>query len=152
MPRLPIFALLSLLSMATFAAEPFPPLDASLLDPATFAERIGSAPESAALGDNEIAKLGPKAVVWCRQAKPHWKGIKFGAGTEAGLRHLRIGFTQRVPAGSVLVGGGGALSVLKAEAPYPGDLADDSQWLPAQRLVNGVESNAEVARDRKSVV
>jgi hypothetical protein len=145
MPRLPIFVLLSFISTASFAAEPFPPLDASLLDPATFAERIGSAPEPAALGDSEIAKLGPKAVVWCKQAKPHWKGIKFGAGPEAGLRHLRIGFTQRVPAGSVLVGGGGALSVLRAEAPYPGDLADDSQWLPARRLINGVESNAEVA-------
>ena len=129
----------------TFAAEPFPPLDATLLDPATFAERIGSAPESLVQGDAQTAKLGPKAVVWCKQAKPHWQGVKFGAGLDAGARHLRIGFTQSIPVGSVLVGGGGSLSVLKPGAKYPGDLADDSQWLPALRLVNGAESNAEVA-------
>ena len=127
------------------AAGPFPPLDASWLDPSTFAQRIGRAPEIATPGDQETAKLGPKAVVWCEQSKPHWKGIAFGAGREAGVRHLRIGFTKAVPVGSVLVGGGGALSVLKAGAAYPGDLANDSQWLPAQRLVNGVASNAEVA-------
>ena len=143
---LSLLATLLLASLtALHAAEPFPLLDAALLDPAAFAERIGSAPESLVQGDTETAKLGPKAVVWCKQVKPHWKGITYGAGREAGVRHLRIGFTQAVPVSSVLVGGGGSLSVLKADAPYPGDLADDSQWLPAQRLVNGAESNAEVA-------
>lgn len=143
------FTLLTTLLLASFtplhAADPFPALDASLLDPATFAERIGSAPESQVQGDTEVARLGPRAVVWCQQAKPHWRGTTYGAGREAGARHLRIGFTQAVPVGSVLVGGGGSLSVLKTGAAYPGDLADDSQWLPAQRLVNGAESNAEVA-------
>ncbi len=144
-PRLLLpFCALCLLAI-NLHAQGFTAIDSALLDPATFAERVGSAPESAALGDSEITKLGPKAVVWCKQAKPHWKGIKFGAGREPGVRHLRIGFTQPVPVGSVLVGGGGALSVLKAEAAYPGDLADDSSWVPAQRLVNDAESNAEVA-------
>ena len=135
--------------LATFtplhAADPFPPLDVSLLDPTTFAERIGSTPESLVQGDAETVRLGPKAVVWCQQSKPHWKGTTYGAGREAGVRHLRIGFTQTLPVGSVLVGGGGSLSVLKTNAAYPGDLADDSQWLPAQRLVNGAESTAEIA-------
>lgn len=144
-----IFLLLTALLLgpmaALHAAEPFPPFDASLLDPATFAERIGGAPESLIQGDAETAKLGPKAIVWCKQTKPHWKGATYGAGRETEVRYLRIGFTQAVPVGSVLVGGGGALSVLKADATYPGDLADDSQWLPAKRLVNGAESNAEIA-------
>jgi len=139
-------AILCLLSLTTLhAAEPFPAFDASLLDPAAFAERVGNAAESLVQGDAETAKLGPKAVVWCKQTKPHWKGVKFGEGRETGVRHLRIGFTQSVRLGSVLVGGGGALSVLKAGAAYPGDLADDSQWVPALRLLGGSESNAEVA-------
>ena len=108
---------------ALHAAEPFPTLDSSLLDPATFAERVGNAPESLVQGDAETAKLGPKAVVWCKQTKPHWKGVTYGAGRAVGARHLRIGFTQAVPVGSVLVGGGGALSVLKAGAAYSGDLS-----------------------------
>ncbi len=71
---LAIPALLILASTAAFAAEPFPPLDATLLDPATFAERIGSAPESLVQGDAQTAKLGPKAAVWCKLAKPHCQG------------------------------------------------------------------------------
>ncbi len=125
-------------------AEPFPAFDATLLDRATFAERVGNAPESLIQGDNEAARLGPKAVVWCTQSTPHWKGMTYGAGREAGTRHLRIGFTQSVEVGSVLVGGGGSLSVLKADAAYPGDLSNESHWVPAQRLVDGEESNAEV--------
>jgi len=40
--------------------------------------------------------------------------------------------------GSVLAEGGGRLSVLKENAPYPGDLNDETQWIPAQRLEKGV--------------
>lgn len=128
---------------AIHAAEPFPAFDASLLDPETFSERVGTAPESP-VKDAEIKKFGPWSVAWTKQSVPTWKGITYGGGREAGARHVRIGLTQAVPVGSVLAGGGGALSVLKPGAPYPGDLADDSQWLPAQRLVKGVESTAEV--------
>ena len=53
------------------------------------------------------------------------------------MRHLRIGFNEPLPIGSVLVRGGGALSVLKPDAAYPGDLADDSQWIAAERIVGG---------------
>src|SRR5207249_2684146 len=71
-------------------------------------------------------------------------GVKFGEGRELGLRHLHIGFVQPIATGSVLVRGGGALSVLKANAAYPGDLADDSQWQPAERLTGDAASHAEV--------
>jgi hypothetical protein len=143
-PRLLLHVLLLVSPAALHAAEPFPALDATLLDSDTFAERVGTAPE-APVKDAAIEKFGPWSVVWTKQLRPHWKGITYGRSRETGVRHVRIGFTQAVPVGSVLVGGGGALSVLKADVPYPGDLADDSQWLPAHRLVNGEESTAEVA-------
>ncbi|HEV7405805.1 MAG TPA: hypothetical protein VGO11_22870, partial [Chthoniobacteraceae bacterium] len=92
-------------------------------------------------------KDGPQGVVWTRTGKVNFRGVKFGEGRALGVRHLRIGFTQPVAAGSVLVRGGGALSVLKAGAKYPGDLADDAQWLPAARLVEDAEKNAEVDQD-----
>ncbi len=86
----------------------------------------------------------PESVVWTRQTRPDFRGAKFGAGRDPGVRHLRVGFTEPVTAGSVFVSGGGSLSVLKAGAAYPGDLNDDSQWLPAERLLNGAASHAEV--------
>ena len=36
--------------------------------------------------------------------------------------------------GSVLVRGGGALSILRPGAAYPGKLDDEAQWIPAERL------------------
>ncbi|TWU08492.1 NHL repeat-containing protein [Stieleria varia] len=131
-------------SAQTANVKDFSGLDADLLDPATFAQCIAGQSESLIQDDRETAQLGPQAVVWCRQSKPHWRGVAFGAGRESGTRHLRIGFTQPIPVGSVLVGGGGSLSVLKPDAMYPGDLEDDSQWVAAQRLVGDLESNAEV--------
>lgn len=35
--------------------------------------------------------------------------------------------------------------MLKPDAAYPGDLADDSQWLPVERLIDGGGSPAEVS-------
>ena len=49
-----------------------------------------------------------------------------------GPRHLRIGFKTPIVVGTVIVRGGGQLSMLRPTAPYPGDLADDSQWAPAE--------------------
>jgi hypothetical protein len=46
--------------------------------------------------------------------------------------------------GSVLVRGGDALSVLRPGAAYPGNLVDDSQWIPAQRITQGQIGEEEV--------
>lgn len=92
----------------------------------------------------EQAKNGPAAVVWTARTDPSLFGIRFGEGREPGVRHLRIGFAAPVSIGSVLVRGGGTLSVLKADAAYPGDLSDDTQWITASRLKDGAESQAEV--------
>lgn len=111
--------------------------DPSDLDPAAFAQLVA---------DKESPMTAsPTAVVWTTKTKPDFRGVKFGPGREAGVRHLRIGFGKGVAVGSVFVSGGGSLSVLKAGAKYPGDLKDDSQWIAAERLMNGETSCAEVA-------
>lgn len=142
MPQTLLFTLTALLLGPSIAAaddrgSAFVPLDGRSLDPTTFAQWLDgketSFPESAVKG-------GPRAVVWTAGARPEWQGVRFGEGRASGVRHLRIGFSETVAVGSVLVRGGGGLSVLKANAPYPGDLADDAQWLPAERLVNGSSS------------
>ena len=84
-------------------------------------------------------------IVWTTQAHPYIFGVRYGVGRDAGRRHMRIGFANDIQVGSVLVSGGGTLSVLKAEAAYPGALDDDSQWIAAERLVDGRASSAEVA-------
>ncbi len=116
------------------------PLGGGALDAAAFAqwEAGAESPVSA-----QVAKDGPKAVVWVEKAVPDWRGVKFGEGRESGVRRLRVGFAEPVAVGSVLVRGGGTLSVLKAGAAYPGNLSDDSQWLPAERFVAGAASRAE---------
>ncbi len=128
-----LLASLSFTSLAT-AVSPF---DLSLLDKTTFAQSLAGK-------ETSISDV-PQSVVWTQKGTPDWKGAKFGAERDTGARHLRIGFTQPVTVGSVLVSGGGSLSVLKTGAAYPGDLADDSQWQPAERLINGEVSHEEVA-------
>src|SRR4051812_11429175 len=143
---------LSLLLLGvTFAvAQAAPPrpadaLDPSLLDPAAFTQQSATGMELYVA--EEALKDGPQGVVWTRTGKVNFRGVKFGEGRDLGVRHLRIGFTQPVAVGSVLVRGGGTLSVLKADAKYPGNLSDDTQWLPAARLVEGAEKNSEVEQD-----
>lgn len=143
----PVTVACALVLAAHGAAPPPGPAEfaapkAAVLDKASFAQWAGG---------HELPfpdpKLGPQSAVWTADDKIDWRGVRFGEGREPGIRHLRIGFAQPLATGSVLVRGGGVLSVLKPGAAYPGNLADDSQWLPAERLVNGVPAHAEVGED-----
>ncbi len=89
--------------------------------------------------------VNPTLSVYTQTTETGWNGIYFGANTAPGVRHLRIGLKAAVAVGTVLTQGGGKLSVLKSTATYPGDLGDDTQWIPAQRIVNGKVSTDEVA-------
>ena len=42
-------------------------------------------------------------------------------------RYLRVAFKEKLPVGTV-IGGGGTLSFLKADASFPGDVTDNRQW------------------------
>lgn len=126
------------LALAAAGADPLPtPLTPELLDPAAFAEWCAGTESPIVL------KEGPKWVLWTTSSQPGWSGVRFGALNKPGPRHLRLGFKQDVPLGTLLVQGGAALSILKPGAAYPGDLADESQWLPAARLTRDGESAAE---------
>jgi hypothetical protein len=63
-----------------------------------------------------------------------FNGISFGTEKSRGPRHLRVGLQKPVAAGTVITRGRlTGVGVLKASAEYPGDLGDDSQWIPAER-------------------
>ncbi len=141
-----LFALLVALSFLqserTLNADDFfLPQGGAVLDGATFAQWSDGI--ETPITENDT-KNGPSAVVWTEKTMPDFRGAKFGAGRAVGLRHLRIGFTQDVAVGSVLVRGGGTLSVLKKGTEYPGNLADDSMWVSAERLVEGRATTKEV--------
>ncbi|QIF03989.1 hypothetical protein [Roseimicrobium sp. ORNL1] len=123
-------------------SQPF--LEPAELDKTVFASSVGGVEVAVS---EEAAKGGPSAAVWVKGGKPEFRGVRYGEGREPGTRHLRVGFAKSVALGSVLVRGGGALSVLKPDAPYPGNLADDSQWIVAERLEKGVGTREEVGED-----
>ena len=107
------------------------PLSVEDLDPAAFAQWVDGAEKPFDLKD------GPRHVVWTRNSRPEWDGVRFSDSKKTGPRHMRIGWKSAIPLGTVLARGGGQVSVLKPDAAYPGDLKDESQWCPAQRLKNG---------------
>ena len=121
------------------------PVAADNLDPEAFAQAAGAGETAVALKD------GPRHVLWTRDTPPEWDGVCFGESKEAGPRHLRIGFKAAVPVGAVLTRGGGALSVLKPAAGYPGKLTDDADWIPAERLKGGRVCREEVGEDEYAV-
>ena len=74
--------------------------------------------------------------------RPEWDGVRWGAGKALGARRMRVAFKRAVEVGSVLARGGGVLSVLKPGAVGPGDIDDDAQWIPAQRISKGALPNS----------
>jgi hypothetical protein len=135
---------------ASDAAPPAAALETSVtaadLDPASFAAYADGVERPIVLRD------GPAHVVVTQGGLPSWDGLAYGDSKRPGVRHLRIGFTRELPVGSVLTRGGGKLSVLKGGQKYPGDLNDDSQWLPAKRIEKSRISDAdEVQRDEYAV-
>jgi hypothetical protein len=63
-------------------------------------------------------------------------GIQYGVSPKSGVRHMRYAFKESVEVGTVFSAHGGTKpSVLKPDAAYPGDLADDSQWISGVRIL-----------------
>lgn len=126
-------AMAAALAPAPLSADPprtATPVREAILDASAFAE-WSEGREAAIPADR--AKNGPRDVVWTQEQRPDWKGVSFGLARTPGPRHLRIGFKEAIAVGAVLSRAGGTLSVLKADASYPGDLANESAWLKAER-------------------
>ncbi|HZE96378.1 MAG TPA: hypothetical protein VE981_05100 [Planctomycetota bacterium] len=119
------------------------PVKADDLDPAAFAEWVDGAERA------PEAKSGPRHVLWTTTSAGEWNGLGYGGSKTPGLRHLRIGFKRAVDVGSVVVQGGGSLSVLKPGAA--GKLDDEAQWIPAQRMRQGAVVRDEVERKEFAV-
>ncbi|MGA2034674.1 MAG: hypothetical protein ABSG68_20695, partial [Thermoguttaceae bacterium] len=118
------------------------PLVADNLDPAAFAQWADGIEKPMPERD------GPRHVIWTAGTQPEWDGVQFGDSKIPGPRHLRIGFKTPISVGSVLVRAGGQVSTLRAGAPYPGDLADESQWLPAQRIAPSPAADPKTADEQ----
>jgi hypothetical protein len=142
---------MGLASLCAFAADPAKstfenPLDATSLDPAAFAEWVDGAEKTLA------EKRGPAHVVWTRTSQIEWSGLRYGDSKTPGDRHLRIGLKNPTPLGAVAVRAGGKLSVLKADALYPGDMKNESLWIPAERIAKNNEvCAAEIGEDEYAV-
>jgi len=104
------------------------PLLAADLDTQAFTQWVEGASSPLDVSD------GPRHAIWTRESAPQWDGVYYGDSKRPGVRHLRIGWKKPLEVGSVLVRGGGQVSVLKPDAAYPGDLGDDAQWIAAERL------------------
>jgi hypothetical protein len=107
------------------------PVSRDAFDPAAYAEWVD--------GAERPRTDSPESVVWVPKGALANNGVRFGDSKAPGPRHLRVGLKSPVPVGSVLVraNAGVQLSVLKAGAKYPGDLAADADWTSAQRRGDG---------------
>ncbi|MHA3772192.1 hypothetical protein ACXR0O_11715 [Verrucomicrobiota bacterium sgz303538] len=132
------------IASSAFADAPLPPtpLASADLDPAAFVTWADGKESREKLPEN-----GPRDVVWTKDSRVEWAGVTFGTVKNPGARHLRIGFKTPQPVGTVLVRAGGRLSVLKPNAPYPGDLTNEDHWLPADRISGQEISREEVGRE-----
>ena len=115
------------------------------LDPSAYAEWVDG--KLTSVPDAERKEIGrmPIGMMWTQDSRPRGAyGYTFGKSKTLGARYLRIGFTKPIPVGTIVAGGTVAVGVLKASAAYPGNPADDSQWLPAQRIRDGQVTSDEL--------
>src|ERR1700722_6313784 len=89
---------------------PFQTIDAQALDKQTSSQWVSGQESPLAI---EGGQLDPATIVWTKTTQPRLPGVRFGEGKDGGRRHLRIGLTEALTIGSVLVRGGGTLSALK---------------------------------------
>ncbi len=128
-------------------SRPATPVTPERIDPSTYAEWVDGNERQL---DTQRRELAPQWVLWTDDPRttPGHSGVVFGDSKSPGKRHLRIGFREAIPVGSVIVRGGGTLSVLKSDAEYPGDLSDESQWIPAKRLVDAQPTQKPILETR----
>lgn len=138
--RLALLILALLLPLPVRAAEskavPKPgenmatPVKPDNLDAAAFAEWVDGKESRIEGGQDRV----PENVIWTSKGKVGAGVFIFGDSKTPGPRHLRIGFKKAIPLGSVLTMDGGSLSALKSGAKYPGDPANEGDWVAGQKI------------------
>ena len=141
-----VMVFLFLIGIAAAEPSPLSLFPAANLDNATFAQWVDGKESPIVIPEHEASK-GANIVVWTDKSGPIHTGVSFGDVHTTGVRHLRIGFRDAILVGSIMVRGGGTVSVLKADAAYPGDLGNDVQWQNAERIDSAQAGHAEVAKD-----
>lgn len=125
------------------------PLSASDLDSKTFAEWVEGKEKSFPPKDPKKAGREAQSAIWTKTTQPDDR-LLFGDSKTPGNRYLRVGFTRPIPTGTIVAIGNVSVSVLKPGAPYPGNLADDTQWIPAERLENSQVTGSQVTTKGES--
>jgi hypothetical protein len=158
--RLPAFVFLAIACLLTSAharaSEPTvvsleTPIAAEILDASAFAQWVDGAEQRIRPKDERDKGALPAWVIATAKGNIGHNGLLFGQSKTPGPRHLRIAFKSPVRVGTVLVRGGGQLSVLRPDAVFPGNLADASQWIAAERLVQDQIGREEAGRDDYAV-
>jgi hypothetical protein len=121
------------------ASSPFDtPITPALLDRDATADWVDGRETSRAdfLGGSAKAQW-PNPVTWflaTNATTVGFGGMTFGTSPDPGLRHLRVGFTHAVGVGTILARGDVTrVAVLRADAAYPGRIANDEDWIEATR-------------------
>ena len=118
------------------------PLVAENLDPAAFAQWVDGVEKPMPQRD------GPRHVIWTAGTQPEWDGVLFGESEEPRATASPHRLEEPITVGSVLVRAGGQVSMLRPTAAYPGDLADESQWTPAERIGDRRRDNPKAADEQ----
>ena len=139
-----VFSILVVMQLAAHGADALfeTPVTPEMLDGAALTDWSEGA-------EKPVANVkGPQHLVWTKSTQPEWNGARFGETKSPGVRHLRVAFKSLIQTGSILVRGGGRLSVLKPGAAYPGNLGDDKEWLALERIgKNGQVVSDEVEQE-----
>lgn len=121
------------------------PVTLSDLDESTYTAWVAGEEKPMATRD----PANPKSVIrWplTTQTSKISTSVLFGDSKTPGVRHLRVGFNSKLPVESILTAGDVQVSVLKPDSAYPGNLGNEDDWIPAERLV-GSEVTTEQSPD-----
>ncbi|MGB8356060.1 MAG: hypothetical protein WCD79_19330 [Chthoniobacteraceae bacterium] len=138
-------------TLSIFASTDSPEIsvvDAKSTGAVTYTESLDGAEKEII---NHYGNGAVEPYIWNKKTPTGNGLLSFGDSKAPGVRYLRVGFANPVTIGSILARGGGSVSVLKPGAALPGNVSDDSQWIPAERLNKGKLSKEEAEKDDEVV-
>ena len=127
-----IASVASLVALSAIATQPAAivgtPITRAMVDVENSAVWVGGA-------ETKEGYISSERVLWASDdhiRSPY--GEHFSPPGVDGPRHIRYAFTAPVEIGSLFACTGDRISVLREDAAFPGDMADESQWIAPRRL------------------